>query len=148
MSKSAMRHHMMARKNPLSVNGQVVPAGLQYAGGHDMGALHMSGMHHMAGLEGMVGKGMDMVKTPLGIALAVGLSIYLLTKDDKKKANPRRRRRNGTKKGMARKTARKAYSKNPRRRKNASAHQKRAKKAMNLYHSGEASSLKAAWRMV
>ena len=118
-----MRHHLMARNNPLSVNGQVVPAGLQYAGGHDMGALHMSGMHHMAGLEEMAGKAVGMVKTPIGLALALGLGIYFLTKDDKKKANPRRR-------------------------KNASAHQKRAKKAMNLYHSGEASSLKAAWRMV
>ena len=184
MSKSAMRHHLMARRNPLSENGRIVPAGLQYAG-----------------LEEMVG----MVKTPLGIAALIGLAIWYTTKD-KKKANPRRRR-NGTKKGMARKTARKAYmknprrrknpkyvvtiddkkdgeayygvtaenatkakqkvlddlwrkpsaqakisarlaKKNPRRRKNASAHQKRAKKAMNLYHSGEARSLKAAWKMV
>ena len=50
-------------------------------------------------------------------------------------------RRNGTKKGQRRKTARRAYK--PNRRGSA-----RAKKAMNLYHSGEASSLKAAWRMV
>jgi hypothetical protein len=182
MSKSAMRHHLMARRNPLSENGRIVPAGLQYAG-----------------LGEMVGKGMDMVKTPLGIAAVIGLVIWYTTQD-KKKANPRRRR-NGTKKGMRRKTARKAYmknpkyvvtiddkkdgeayygvtaenatkakqkvlddlwrkpsaqakisarlaKKNPRRRRNASAHQKRAKEAMNLFHSGEARSLKAAWKLV
>ena len=52
----------------------------------------------------------------------------------------------------------KAKKKNPRRRKNAlgmkknsakqSRAQSRAKKAMALYHSGKASSLKAAWKMV
>ena len=125
MSKSAMRHHLMARKNPLSENGRIVPAGLQYLGG----------------LEEM-GK----VKIPLGLVVAGGL-LWMWATKDKKKANPRRRR-NGTKKGMRRKTARKAYMKNPRRRRNASAHQKRAKKAMNLFHSGEARSLKAAWKMV
>ena len=61
-------------------------------------------------------------------------------------SNPRKRK-NGTKKGQARKTARRAYMKNGK-----SAAQKRAqanaKKAMNLYKSGKARSLKAAWRMV
>ena len=62
-----------------------------------------------------------------------------------KKKNPRRR--NGTKKGQVRKTARRAYRKNHTTSKQKRA-QNRAKSAMALYHSGKADSLKDAWKMV
>ena len=105
---------------------------------------------------------MDHLKNPMVLAILAigGYFIYQNMSGAKKVSNPRRRRRNGTKKGQRRKTARRAYMKknalkvnrkkrsNPRRRKNASAHQKRAAKAMKLYHSGKAKTLKAAWKMV
>ena len=110
---------------------------------------------------------------PLAIAplIILGVMGYLfyegfLKPKPKKATNPRRRRRNGTKKGQTRKTARKAYTKKrngttkgesrktarkaysglPKRKKRKGS--ARAKKAMKLYHSGKARSLKAAWKMV
>ena len=66
------------------------------------------------------------------------------------KTNPRRRRRNGPHGGLARlKNTRRrnglALKRNRSTRRRSSA---QAKKAMSMYHSGKASSLKQAWRMV
>jgi len=127
MSKYAMRR-MMAKKNPLSIDGRIIPQGLQYAGGHDMGALHMSGAHY-----GMAHH-MDSIKSLAPILGLIAASYALghirafdglLGSKKAVKANPRKRRRS-----------------------NPSAHQARAAKAMRLYHSGQASSLKQAWKMV
>ena len=112
-------------------------AGLQ---GIHMGALNLGSA--VAG-EGNEGMGL------LGLGLMIGLGYFAVTEimsgPEMKPArrNPRRRR-NGTKKGMRRKTARRAYMKSAKQKRA----QSKAKKAMKLYHSGKASSLKAAWKMV
>jgi len=112
-------------------------AGLQ---GIHMGALQLGSA--VAG-DGNEGIGL------FGIAILGGLAYFAYTeitsgpKLKPARRNPRRRK-NGTKKGMRRKTARRAYMKSAKQKRA----QSKAKKAMRLYHSGKAPSLKAAWRMV
>jgi hypothetical protein len=112
-------------------------AGLQ---GIHMGALQLGSA--VAG-EGKEGMGL------LGIALVAGLAYFAYTEIvSGPKMKPARRnpgfRKNGTKKGQMRKTSRRAYMKSAKQKRA----QAKAKKAMKLYHSGKAPSLKAAWKMV
>lgn len=148
MSTTGLAAHMLRQKalgsiyasHPVPQGNYVINemnAGLQ---GIHMGALSLGSA--IAG-EGNEGMGL------LGLGLMIGLGYFAVTEimsgPEMKPArrNPRRRR-NGTKKGMRRKTARRAYMKSAKQKRA----QSKAKKAMKLYHSGKAPSLKAAWKMV
>ena len=90
---------------------------------------------------------MDFIKSPLGMVLVAvgGYMIYKNMSSPKKASNPRRKR-NGTKKGMARKTARKAYMKKrpTRRNRKQSAYNKFVGKQMKAGKSMKQAA--AAWR--
>jgi hypothetical protein len=76
-----------------------------------------------------------------GIAVQESISFGAPVRKNRKKNPKRRKRRVSTKKRSNPKKRKSSKRKN-------SAHTSRAKKAMNLYHSGKARSLKAAWKMV
>jgi hypothetical protein len=110
-----------------------------------LNAVHMGALQLGAAVAGDENGGMGI----LGIAVLGGLALFAykeITSGPKLKAarNNPRRRKNGTKKGMRRKTARRAYMKSAKQKRS----QSKAAKAMKLYHSGKAPSLKAAGRMV